>query len=68
MTNKLRSFQSDIQEIHKKEFYLISKDYHKSNQLNPKCLKPKEYIITYFSGTEDFPDGPAGGTLTWLEP
>ena len=62
------SFQGSIEKIQQKEIELINSNYCKSSQLDPKHLRPGEYIVTYFAGTEESFDGPVGGTLTWLEP
>jgi len=66
--NEPRTFQGSIDEVQQRESDLLSHHFHRSPSQDPEGLRPGEYIVSHFSGTLSGFEGPAGGTLIWLEP
>lgn len=62
-----KTFQGSLDEIRQRELDLLNRHFHRSPSQDPKDLRPGEYIVSHFSGTQGGFEGPGGGTLIWLE-
>ncbi|MGH8224503.1 MAG: hypothetical protein ACREQZ_16165 [Woeseiaceae bacterium] len=57
--------QGPVDHIKRTEQDLIVKGYKRVDVVEPKSLKPGEYVISTYGGTETRFEGPGGATISW---